>query len=279
MWVVMAADRLAEELRAIAGADVDVRVAIDGNFPAMLDNEGRYQPGAPNGFNMFSSPYHVTGLCGLPDNGDGVANEACSDAAYRDGGSARASYTARGVFLDASCQSAHGAGAAACFDRNHVMVHHLSTPALVLADQEDVTISSNPVPYADVMGYVFSDISAFRERVTDQAWDVVDHWGTAAREEGAGNDGGFVLILPKTRRDGQPLGRATHVRFANDGAMAETMTLCATNGTKVATASYNAMIGAWLEGNSPQTFAIEDKRRTLPNGRFWVTGAACRAPE
>jgi hypothetical protein len=279
MWVVMAGDRLAEELRAIAGADVDVRIAIDGNFPTMLDNEGRYHPNAPADFDLFSSPYHVTGLCGLPDNGDGLANEACSDAAYSEAGRGHASYTARGVFLDASCEDAHGKGAAACFDRNHVLLHHLATPALVLADQEDVTISSNPVAYSDATGYVFGDVAQFRERVTDQAWDIVDHWGTAAREEGSGNAGGFVVILPKTRREGEPLGRATHVRFANDDAMAETMTLCAADGSKVVTVNYNGMFGAWLEGNLPQTFAIEDKRRTLPNGNYWVTGATCRAPE
>jgi len=95
----------------------------------------------------------------------------------------------------------------------------------------------------------------------------------------AGEDGGFVLILPKTRREGQPAGRATHVRFANDGAMAESMTLCTQDGSKVTTASYNTMIGVWLDGNLPQTFAIEDKRRALPNGSFWVTGGTCRAPE
>ena len=279
LWVVMAADRLAEELRAIAGADVDVRIAVDGNFPAMLDNEGRYHPDAPADFNVFANPYHVTGLCGLPDNGDGIANEACSDATYREGGAAHDSYSVRGVFLDASCQRTHGDGAAECFDRNHVMLHHLSTPVLILADQEDVTISSNPVAYTDVPGYVFRDIAQFRERVLDQGWDIVDHWGTAAREEGAGNAGDFIVILPKTRRDSQPPGRATHVRFANDDAMAEAMTLCAADGTRVTTASYNAMLGAWLAGNLPQTFAIEDSRRTLPNGSFWVTGANCRSPE
>ncbi len=279
MWVVMAGDRLAEELRSIAGPDLDVRIAVDGNFPVMLDNEARYQAGAPEGFNIFAHPYHVTGLCGLPENGDGVANEACSDAAYKPGGRGHTSFSTRGVFRDVSCEAEHGVGAPQCFDRNHILMHHLETPVLVLADQEDVTISSNPVAYADVPGYVLGDITHFRQRVVDQGWDIVDHWGTTAREEGPGEAGGFVIIQPKTRREGQPRGRATHVRFANDDAMAETMTLCAANGTKIATASYNAMIAAWLDNNLPQAFAIEDKRRTLPSGSFWVTGASCRDPE
>ena len=85
-WGVFAADRLAAEAQSIAGPEVDVRLLIDGFFPAALDNEGRYSAGAPSPFNLLADGYSTTGLCGpLPDNLDGVANEVCSDARYLPG--------------------------------------------------------------------------------------------------------------------------------------------------------------------------------------------------
>lgn len=88
-----------------------------------------------------------------------------------------------------------------------------------------------------------------------------------------------MLILPKTRREGEPWGRATHVRFGDSEEMARTMTLCTAAGDKVATASYNQMIAGWLEGSLPLHYAIEDATRALPNGSYWVTGSVCRDPE
>jgi len=80
-WLTYSADAFAEELRAIAGPDVEVRIMIDGLFGPSLDNEARYHPEVPPGFNMLADPYSQTGLCQLPDNEDGIANEACSGAA------------------------------------------------------------------------------------------------------------------------------------------------------------------------------------------------------
>jgi hypothetical protein len=252
---------------------------IDGLFAPSLDNEARYHPEVPAGFNMLADPYSETGLCRLPDNEDGVDNEACSAAGYEPGSSLREAYARRKVGLDSSCEAMHGVEAPECFDRNHMLFHHVSTPFLVLADQEDNTVSDGPPTYADDTSYRWHVPATYRERVVDQAWDLVDFWTTEAREEGAGRAGDMILILPKTRREGEPWGRATHVRFHTDEEMARSMTLCTAAGEVVATAPYNLMLAGWFADALPQTFAIEDARRPLPNGSYWVTGAACRAPE
>lgn len=279
MWVTLAADRLAAELRAIAGPDVEVRLIVDGMFPPMLDSAGRYAAGAPAAFDMLSMPHHETGLCALTDNHDGMDNESCSAAAYSVGGQLRGTYETRGVLLDASCEAAHGAGAAECYDRNHTLVHHLGIPVIVLADQEDNTVSDNAPAHALDASYHWESPSAYRRQILDQAWDIVDHWSTSAREEGPGPEGGFVLILPKARREGDPWGRATHVRVHSDTEMARQMTLCTPSGVRVQGASFQQMFRGWIDDALPVTWAIEDASRPLPGGNVWVTGAACRAPE
>lgn len=278
-WLTFSADAFAEELRAIAGPDVEVRIMIDGLFGPSLDNEARYHPEAPADFDMLAMPYSDTGLCLLPDNDDGVDNEACSAAGYGPGSRLRESYEIRNVQLDASCEAFHGVGAPECYDRNHTLFHHVAVPFLVLADQEDNTVSDGPPAYADDPSYFWHVPATYRERVVDQAWDLVDSWATAAREEGAGEAGDMILILPKKRREGEPWGRATHVRFHDDTEMARQMTLCDAGGAKVASLSFNQMLGGWFGDDLPQTFAIEDARRPLPDGSFWVTGNVCRAPE
>lgn len=279
MWLTFSADTFAEELRAIAGPDVDVRIMIDGNFGPSLDNEARYHPEAPAGFDMLADPYSETGLCLLPDNEDGVDNEACSAAGFGPGSRLRIGYEHRNVRLDASCEAFHGAQAPECYDRNHTLFHHVATPFLVLADQEDNTISDGPPVYAEDPSYFWHEPATYRERVVDQAWDLVDSWTSGAREEGAGTPGDMILILPKARREGEPWGKATHVRFHDDAEMARAMTLCTAAADKVATVPFNQMLGGWFTDQLPQTFAIEDARRPLPNGNVWVTGSACRAPE
>jgi hypothetical protein len=279
MWVTFAADRLAEEIRAIAGNDVDVRMAIDGMFPPMLDNEARYHPDVPADFDMFSMPYGETGLCQLDDNGDGIDNEGCSNATYSEGGTLRTGHEARGVLLDASCEAFHGVKAPACFDRNHTMLHHLDVPIFVLADQEDNTVSDSGPNYAHDRSWLFETPDVFRKRIVDQGWDIVDHWGTSAREEGAGAANGFVLVLPKARRNDEPWGRATHVRFGNDDRMADPMTYCNSDGTKISTTSFNQMFAAWINDSLPRTYAIEDAARPETDGKYWVTGANCRPAE
>ncbi len=278
-WLTYSADAFTDELRAIAGPDVEVRIMIDGLFGPSLDNEARYHPEVPAGFNMLAAPYSETGLCQLPDNEDGIANEACSGAGYGPGSRMRAAFALRNVRLDESCEAMHGAAASECFDRNHTLFHHVTTPFLVLADQEDNTVSDGPPAYADDPSYFWHVPATYRERVVDQAWDLVDFWATDAREEGAGRTGDMILILPKTRREGEPWGRATHVRFHEDEEMARRMTLCTGAGDQVASVSFTQMIAGWIANTLPQTFAIEDARRALPGGNVWVTGATCRTPD
>ncbi len=279
MWLTFSADAFAQELRKIAGENVDVRFMIDGNFPPSLDNEARYHPNVPENFDMLANPFSDTNLCELPDNGDGVDNEACSDANYRDGGRLRQGYEARNVRLDASCEAFHGVGAPECYDRNHTLFHHVSTPFLILADQEDNTISDGPPSYANDTSYLWDTPTPFRERVLDQSWNLFDSWTTASREEGPGSAGDMVLILPKTRRNDEPWGRATHVRFGKDEEMNAPMTVCNPAGEKIRTVTYNGLFAAWFNDSLPGFFVIEDARRSLPNGNRWVTGSDCRPSE
>ncbi len=279
-WLVFAGDRLADELRAIAGPDVDVRIMIDGSFGTMLDNEGRYHPDAPADFDMFHDDYEASGLCRLPDNGDGVDNEACSAAVYQDGGVTAVTFGARNVQLDASCEALHGSSAWQCRDRSHTLVHHLATPFLVLADQEDVTIAGSGPAYRDDRSYGWDRPATYRRRVLDQAYDLEAHWATTAREEGPGRAGDMALLLPKARREGEPWARARHVRFSSDEEMAKGMTACTTGGDKVVTLSFGQMLATWLEPfDRSTTLLVEDATREVPSGNVWVTGGQCRQAE
>ncbi|KAB2896030.1 MAG: OmpA family protein, partial [Kofleriaceae bacterium] len=71
MWVTFAADRLAAELRAIAGPEVEVRFMIDGLFPPMLDNEARYHADAPEDFDGLEDD---DGCPEVDADGDGIAD-------------------------------------------------------------------------------------------------------------------------------------------------------------------------------------------------------------
>ena len=278
LWIVFAADRLAAELRTIAGADVDVRIMIDGYFEPAFDNEARYHADAPADFNMFKAPYAETRLCLLPDNGDGVANEACSDAKYIDG-PWRDALDARGVVRDASCETLHGAGDPRCSDKMHTLLHHVAVPVLILADQEDATVSGASPIYADTMGYHWADPATYRRRVLDGAKDIAAHWATAARAEGAGTAGNFALIRPKSRRQGETWGHARHVRFGDDAEMRSGMTLCNLAGADPVTIPLGTMLGAWMAGPVATTFLWEDASSWNGATSYWVTGAGCRAPE
>ena len=163
IWTSLAVDRFADELRALAVAAVDVRFLSDVYFPPSLDNEARYRPEVPEGFNMLADPYSETGLCELPDNEDGIDNEACSDASFQPGAQLRLSYGRRGVRLDASCEAFHGDDAPVCYDRNHTLFHHVSVPWLVLADQEDNTVSDEAPVYADDRSYHWQVPEDYRE--------------------------------------------------------------------------------------------------------------------
>jgi|GEM_PF-1400277 len=279
VWLAMAADQLALELRAIAGANVDVRILIDGYFEPTLDNEGRYHANAPPNFNMFSNPYASTNLCQLPDNGDGVANEGCSSSPYALGGQYRAALDARGSLLDASCEAFHGVDAVQCYDKTHTLTHHVQTPFLTLADQEDATVSRSGPVYRHDRSYAWDTPQTYRTRVMDQARDLQSFWTTAAREEGPGLLANRALILAKDRRNNQGWGNATHVRFGDNVKMAEGMTRCTAAGAALNTVSFASMIGAWVANTAQEYYVAEDAASWDGTSPYLVTGDTCRAPE
>ncbi|MBI4952140.1 MAG: hypothetical protein HY908_08905 [Myxococcales bacterium] len=275
VWLTYAADRLAAEVRAVAGASVDVRIMIDGFFEPALDSAGRYHAAAPANFNLFDNPYHVTGLCTLPDNGDGVANETCSDLSYEPGPAGeevtfRDEVDARGMVLDESCELAHGAHSPVCYDKLHTLLNHVATPFLVMASDQDQTISGAPPYYADAYSYEWpSDHVEYRARVLDQVRDVAALWDTAAREEGAGTPGDAVLIVPRSTQ---------HVRFGDNAELLREMSLCSAAGAKLGGASLGAAIAAWSDGTLPAYFVFEDGPGWDGTSPYWVTGSNCSGP-
>lgn len=285
LWVIYAADRLRSELQAIAGPEVDVRVVLDGYFNPMLDSIGRYDESAPDDFDMLSHSYEVTGLCTLPNDGDSETSEACSDMGYamatlEEGDLTwRGDMEARSTLLDVSCEAHHGAGAAPCYDHLHNVVHHLETPVFVLADQEDSTIGGVPVPYADVPGYTWPAVGIYRQGVLDQAYDIRDHWGTAAREDGAGVGDGLVMLLRKSRRGNQAWAAANHVHLGDDVKMSWQMTLCTAAGDATMSVSSLAAVYAWATSGVPATMVAEDAAAWDGSSPYWVTGGSCVAPE
>lgn len=284
-WLAFAADRLATELRAIAGDDVVVRVLLDAYYEPGLDSEGRFHDLAPADFDFLANPYSFTGLCELPDNGDGIANEACSNASYLPGpGPAgertyRDNLVARGTLLDESCEAAHGTGTPECYDKIHTLVHHVATPFLVLADQEDPAISDAGATYAEDQSYAWANPETYRERVLAQTRDIEASWTTAAREEGAGVAGNAMFVLPKTRRGAQPWGRATHVHLGSNTTMQSEMTLCSAVGSPVAGASLAIIVDTWARGRARELFVVEDGASWDGVSPYWVTGSSCIEPE
>lgn len=285
IWVTFAADRLAAELRAIAGNNVDVRILIDGYFEPSMDSAGRYHQAAPANFNLFDNGYIQTGLCVLPDNSDGVSNESCSDLNYQPGPlpNGKTAYydtlNARGVLRDESCEKMHGVDAPICYDKLHTLLHHLDIPFFVLADQEDATVSGAPLQYADDSSYTWQNPETYRTRILDQAYDVQNFWDTSSREEGAGTPGNAVLILPKSRRDGEPWGKAQHVRFGDDAEMLKKMTRCTSQGTEVASAAFGQALFMWTQDMLPVQFVFEDGQSWDGSSDYWITGSTCDPPQ
>lgn len=276
-----AGDRLAEELRLVAGSSVDVRLVLDGRFEPALDSEGRYSPGAPAGFNLLDHPYHVTGLCGpLPDNGDGRANETCSDSHWLPGPRADGGpswfdgFAARGSLRDSSCLQAHGDDAP-CANDFHTLVHHASVPILIIADQEDPVVAKG-VALDDTGGYSWPQLSHYRERVLAQARDVQALWATRREETPTG---GVAMVLRKQRRNSEPTNRANHTHLdSNDKTHRWKMTRCGSAGA-VASLTIADVIARWVDGNlsAAEQFIVEDASRS--GIQYWVTGDTCRAPE
>lgn len=282
VWLVYVADALASELRDIAGESVDVRLFIDGFFEPSLDNEGRYHPEAPDEFDMFRHPYGVTGLCALPEGEDPSMGRTCSDANYLPDGALgnfrRREQDIRGVVRDESCEDMHGEGSAPCADKLHTLLHHVAIPFLVIADQEDMTITGLSPPYADDPRYHWT-IPAYRRRVLDQAHDAARYWSTEEREEGAGTEGNAALVILKARRDGQGLNQATHVRAGSDERMQYEMTRCSADLQELASATLAELVELWLTRPLPASAIIEDGAAWDGSSPFWVSGGSCRQPE
>ena len=284
IWLVHAADALADVLRSIAGRDVDVRLVIDGYFNPSLDNEGRYHPAAPANFNMLTHPYTVTGLCELPHNGDSSISRDCSEASYRPGVASsplrdyRGALDTRGVIPDDSCEATHGAGAWECADRSHLLFQHLDVPVFVLADQEDNTVSGVTPPFVEDDRYLYT-LPDYRQRVLDQARDLRTYGRPVAGEEGPGDPNKFSLVLPKRRRDGEPPVRATHVRMGSDSRMAEHMTRCDEEGNELASPTLTELFASWMMRPAEAIFVVENADASSGSGSFWVTGTGCRPPE
>jgi hypothetical protein len=271
--LVYAGDRLAAELRAIAGPDVKVQIALDGLFDPSLDNERRYQPDAPAGFDLFSEVYAEGEACTLPDNGDGVANEACSLRNHQPNESLDRfqtlyqALTARGIHLDLSCEATHGAGAPQCFDRMHTLLHHVRTPVIVVADREDAVVGQSRPALAEMSTYTWSGPDVFGRRVLDQARDVANLRSTTDGDEGnRGVAGDFRLMLRKSRRDGQPWNVANHVVFGDNAKMAWQMTECDGGGGALERVS----VADFVSDPSTGPFILEDAGHSA-----WVTGGSC----
>jgi hypothetical protein len=285
LWLVYAADRLRDELRQIAGTDVDVRILIDGYYDPMLDNEGRYQASAATDFSLFTHPYQSSDPCRLPEGGDDEIGQTCSDTNYRESTHNDGSFTLRGnlerrgVVIDESCVTTEGEDSGRCYDRGHFMVHHVDTPLMFVADQEDNTISGARLAYADDDRYVWPDPATYRRRILDQTYDIRDHWTTGARKGGAGKAGDLAFLLRKSRRGNQPWARANHVHFSNNTKMAWKMTRCDAQGRAVETLSIAGAILAWVDGSLGHMVIAEDASQVSSGEDYWITGETCTAAE
>jgi hypothetical protein len=283
MWLVFAADLLAEAIHEIAPGAV-VRVILDGYYEPGLDGEARFATSPPTDLDVFSHPYTATGLCALPDNSDGVVNEACSDASYEPGPTPsgprnhRDRLDARGIVLDRSCEAFHGVGAAPCYDKIHTIMHHLGTPFAVVADQEDHTIAGSTVHYADDPSYRWANAATYRMRVLAQTYDAERFW-TTGREDGPADARDAMFILRKSRRGSAPWGAAEHTHLGSNSRMNAQMTFCSAVGAPVGSASLARMLDTWIEGAAPETFVVENGITWDGVSPYWITGSTCTAPE
>jgi hypothetical protein len=284
IWVTHAADRLAAELRSIAGAEVDVRIVLDGYFEPSLDNHGRYVDPPPADFDLFTDGYAETGACALPTPADPACDSSCSNAVYLGGAMAdgrpsiRDQLDGRSNLLDESCVAAHPDALWQCYDKLHVLFHHVEVPWLVVADQEDNTIFGVPPIGAADLCASWSDPADYRRRVLDQAANVRDSWATAAREEGAGAAGDAAMLLRKSHRDGTG-GGGNHVHLGSDEKLLWEMTLCDPGAGPVASITIGETMQRWISGTLPELFIAEDASAWDGVSRTWVTGGTCRAPE
>ncbi|MFO0615014.1 MAG: hypothetical protein U0414_20660 [Polyangiaceae bacterium] len=277
-WVLQGADLMADRIHVVAPHAL-VRVGIDSFLQGGLDNEGRYVAGASPDFNVYDDTYRVTHACGPltlrdPYSAADVDDVPCSDANYRPGNAPsafrdqfqRVTMEARGFIVDESCAAFHAEDVSPCYDNVHVLVHHLSTPHLLIDDRNDPKLRSGSVIYASDGRLTWrGGAPDFSTRVLDTMRDIRDHTenGQGAREEGDLPTGSTAIIL---RNGGD---QAAHV-FTGSDRIDLRMTAC--NGT---VAGSSISIGDAFAHFDELTdrFMIEDP--TDPATGYWATGNAC----
>lgn len=287
-WLVHAGDGLADLVHEVA-PNAQVRLGIDSFLKPGIDSEGRYSPSAPADFNVYDHPYHATGLCGPltlrdPFTRATVEDVECSDANFLPGVSAsrllgifeRAHMDGRGLRLDESCVAQHTPNLAPCYDMAHVLVHHLSTPHLLVGDRKDPKVRTNELPYAGDGSLSLPSDQAYANRILDLARDIEHYASSDKREEGALALGTVGIVLRNANRMGAPAA-AVHVYTGMNERMNLAMTQCNAAGEQVAP---RLTIGEMFRhfgdpSTVPDPFLVEDPNDAA--GTFWLTGSQCGA--
>jgi len=158
-----------------------------------------------------------------------------------------------------------------------MMVHHLDTPVMVVADQEDHTIGSVRAIYATYPNYAWPSPELFRQRVLDQSKDIVANWD--ARLEGPEDASNMVFLLRKSRRNNEGWGKANHVHFGDNAKMNWKMTQCSAAGEQLKSFSIADVILGWVKGSLPVQIIAEDGVNWDGASDYWVTGPNCIPPQ
>jgi hypothetical protein len=211
-----------------------------------------------------------------------VTNVSCSDANYQPSAIAspilgifdRPHIDGRGLLLDASCVAHHAANPAPCYDGAHVLVHHVSTPHLIVADRNDPKVKTTELTYAGngALGWP-PGTQAYAKRVLELARDIERYHATAKREEGALPARSVGIFLRNGNRTGNPV----HVFTGLDERMNLAMTPCNAAGTQVgASHTVGEVFRDFGDPAAlPDPFLVEDPNDAA--GTFWLSGSQCGA--
>ncbi|MFN0245763.1 MAG: hypothetical protein ACKV2T_02575 [Kofleriaceae bacterium] len=278
-WVLLGADLMADMIHQVA-PQARVRVGLDSFLHGGLDNEGRYVAGTASDFNVYDNPFSETQACGPltlfdPYTQTDATNVVCSAANYSAGNAPspfrdqfqRATMELRGFLVDESCAAYHQADVSPCYDGAHVLLHHLSTPHLLIGDRFDPKNRSGSVVYASDGRLAWRGSSTdYGVRVLDLMRDIEAHVqsGRGTREEGALPQGSTSIVL----RNGGT--QAAHV-FTGSDRIDLRMTSCTgtTAGSSVSIGDAFARFGMLAD-----PFMIEDPND--PSGSYWDTGNGCQ---
>ncbi len=253
-WLIVNADWLRGLFESIVQGVV-VRIAIDGYFAPMLQNEASYNDNP--GTNVFTGPFNNPTGAQLPVGLDS-STTTYSDDTYQVGGIVRMDWEARGVALDSSCVGAHPIARKSCYDHLHVLLNHLSTPFFIASDQRDNTLGRLPPLWAD-SAYEWL-IAEYRKRVVDQGHDVANLFDSLS-EETATVTWSPGLFLPRP-------DSAKHVHFGDDAKSFGTRMRKCVGTTELETVSMAEALHRWFVDDTGIA-AIEDPR--IGAGLHWVT--------